>query len=130
MTKNRTSQRIQRRAAAFFEFGLPFPPWMAYSFDFNHPMMSPAFRVLLVSIVLPACASNGPVDQKNVIKRYKMDVPQSTSPKRTGYIRSPYAPEQGLIDVRGIKPGTRLLDPYTRQIFVLSGSGESGIPIE
>ena len=28
-TRPRTSRRIQRRATSFFEFGLPFPPWMA-----------------------------------------------------------------------------------------------------
>jgi hypothetical protein len=28
-TRPRTSRLIQRRATSFFEFGLPFPPWMA-----------------------------------------------------------------------------------------------------
>ena len=36
-----------------------------------------------------------------------------------GFIRSPYAPEAGLVDVRGIKPGTLVRCPYTGRYFVV-----------
>jgi hypothetical protein len=33
-----TRRSIQRRATCFFEFGLPFPPWMSYAFATNQKM--------------------------------------------------------------------------------------------
>jgi len=33
-------------------------------------------------------------------------------PDKAGFIRSPYTPETGLIDVRGLPPGTKIRDPY------------------
>jgi hypothetical protein len=52
----RTSRLIQRRATSFFEFGLPSPPWMAYTFDKD---MNPAAKwTLITGGVLTLC---GPV---------------------------------------------------------------------
>ena len=36
---------------------------------------------------------------------------------REGLILSPYAPDKGLIDVRGFPPGSQVQDPYTNQII-------------
>ena len=34
-------------------------------------------------------------------------------PGKLGYMRSPYHPEAGLIEYRGLPPGTAVKDPYT-----------------
>jgi hypothetical protein len=36
-------------------------------------------------------------------------------PDRPGFIRSPLAPDAGLIDVRGMPSGTEIVDPYSGQ---------------
>ncbi len=41
-----------------------------------------------------------------------------------GYIRSPYAPDAGWVDVRGIAPGTSVICPYTGRIFVVPPYGK------
>src|SRR5262249_22263905 len=34
-----------------------------------------------------------------------------------GFVRSPFAPDAGLIDVRGFAPGTKIRCPYSGKIF-------------
>ena len=39
-------------------------------------------------------------------------------PGKQGFVTSPFAPDGGLVDVRGFAPGTEVKDPYTGKIFL------------
>lgn len=39
-------------------------------------------------------------------------------PGRQGFVTSPFAPDSGYIDVRGLAPGTVVKDPYTGKTFL------------
>lgn len=52
-------------------------------------------------------------------KNSKRDVPYGIPvPNKEGFVTSPYAPSQGLVDVRGIPSGTEVKDPFTGKIFL------------
>jgi len=49
----------------------------------------------------------------------KRDVPYGIPvADKPGFVTSPYSPDQGLVDVRGIPSGTEVKDPYTGKVFL------------
>lgn len=52
-------------------------------------------------------------------KSSKRDIPYAIPvPNKPGFVTSPYAPKQGLVDVRGFPSGTEVLDPYSGKVFL------------
>jgi hypothetical protein len=51
--------------------------------------------------------------------RTRRDVPFGVAvPNKPGFVTSPYAPNQGYVDVRAFPPSTEVLDPFTGKIFL------------
>ena len=52
-------------------------------------------------------------------RRSKRDIPYAIPvPNKPGFVTSPYAPKQGLVDVRDFPSGTEVIDPYTGKVFL------------
>lgn len=52
-------------------------------------------------------------------KSSKRDIPYAIPvPNKPGFVTSPYAPKQGLVDVRGFPSGTEVIDPYSGKVFL------------
>ena len=52
-------------------------------------------------------------------KNPRRDLPYAIPvPNKPGFVTSPYAPKQGLVDVRGFPSGTEVTDPYTGKTFL------------
>jgi hypothetical protein len=51
--------------------------------------------------------------------RARRDVPFGVAvPNRPGLVTSPYAPNQGYVDVHAFPPSTEVLDPFTGKVFL------------
>lgn len=49
----------------------------------------------------------------------RRDIPYGLPvPNRAGFVTSPYAPNQGLVDVRAFPSGTEVKDPFTGKVFL------------
>ena len=62
--------------------------------------------------VKPATVTAGKRDAKADL-RYGIPVPG-----KDGFVTSPFAPNSGYVDVRGVPPGTEVKDPYSGKTFL------------
>ena len=75
------------------------------------------------SITAPVTPAPTPVDIRVAAlvapdPKGRRDVPYAVAvPNKPGFVTSPYAPTQGLVDVRAFPSSTEVLDPFTGKIF-------------
>ena len=77
--------------------------------------------------VAPTAEVHAPPNQRNTRTarrsiangRGKIDVPYGTPvPGKQGFVTSPFAPDSGYVDVRGVPPRTEVKDPYSGKTFL------------
>jgi hypothetical protein len=52
-------------------------------------------------------------------RRRSRDLPYGVAiPNRPGLVTSPYAPDQGFVDVRAFPKSTEVMDPFTGKVFL------------
>ncbi len=59
---------------------------------------------------------NAPSTEKVTKGDYPYGIP---IPGKPGLVKSPYAPDQGIVDTRGFSRGQEVKDPYTGKIFLV-----------
>jgi hypothetical protein len=65
-------------------------------------------------------ASAAPAPTPAAPKVAKGDYPYGIPiPGKPGLVKSPYAPDQGIVDTRGFSRGQEVKDPYTGKIFLV-----------
>jgi hypothetical protein len=85
---------------------------------------NPAEKPREESITAPATPVPTPVDIRAAALaapdlKGRRDVPYGVAvPNKPGFVTSPYAPTQGLVDVRAFPSSTEVLDPFTGKIFL------------